>query len=118
MVRRPRRATIRHSQTLSSWLAAAPRWMSFDPFIRSRWVARYSETEFRLAPRDFIILCHCSLQIIVFLAGNKTYSFQRRQLLLGFGEITLHEECFAEMFVRAAVSRIKRQRLLVMSHRR
>ena len=30
------------------------------------------------------------------------------QLLFGFGEITLHEICFAKMFVRAAAPRIKR----------
>jgi len=31
-----------------------------------------------------------------------------------FGEIALHQVCFAQMFMRAAVSRIKAQRLPVM----
>jgi hypothetical protein len=39
-------------------------------------------------------------------------------VLFGFDSVALHQVCFAEVLVRAAVPRIERQRLLVMSHRR
>jgi hypothetical protein len=50
-----------------------------------------------LAPRDLVVLCDCSLQIIVFLAGNEANSLQCREVLFGFDEVALHQVCFAEV---------------------
>jgi len=68
----------------------------------------------RLTPSDFVVFCDCSFQIIVFLTGDEADSLQGGEMLFCFGEIASHQVCFAEVFVRTAMSRVKGQRPLVM----
>src|SRR5262249_23473255 len=67
---------------------------------------------------EFLVYCNGLLEVVVFLARNEAEIFQFREHLVGLGGFAEHQVGLAKMLTGAAVARIERQRLLVMTHGR
>src|SRR5690242_18575475 len=80
-----------------------------DAFIEANLVSTFGQ---------LLIGGKSTVEIIIFLAGNKTEISELGKELLGFGRFTQHEIGLSKMLMRAAVSWIQHQRALIVAYRR
>src|SRR5262245_7979722 len=70
------------------------------------------------ARRQRVIGCDRTLEVVGFHAGDQANLFQGRKLLLGFGGIPQRQIELTEVLMRAAVTAIEHDGVLVILHRR